>query len=49
MAPEVLKGEIYSNKADIWSLGVVLFEMIYGQCPFQSNSIANLIEVLNSK
>jgi serine/threonine-protein kinase ULK/ATG1 len=49
MAPEVLKGEIYSNKADIWSLGVVLFEMIYGMCPFQSNSIANLIEVLNSK
>lgn len=49
MAPEVLKGEIYSNKADIWSLGVVIFEMIYGVCPFQSNSIANLIEVLNTK
>lgn len=49
MAPQVLKGEIYSNKADIWSLGVVMFEMIYGQCPFQSNSIANLIQVLNSK
>jgi serine/threonine protein kinase len=28
---------------------VVLFEMIFGMCPFQSNSIANLIEVLNSK
>jgi serine/threonine-protein kinase ULK/ATG1 len=25
MAPEVLKGEIYTNKADTWSLGVVLF------------------------
>lgn len=49
MAPEVLKGEIYSNKADIWSLGVVLYEMLFGMCPFQSNSIANLIEVLNNK
>ena len=49
MAPEVLKGEIYSNKADIWSLGVVLYEMLFGHCPFQSNSIANLIEVLNTQ
>jgi serine/threonine protein kinase len=26
-----------------------MYEMIFGMCPFQSNSIANLIEVLNSK
>ena len=35
MAPEVLKGEIYTIKADIWSLGVVTYEMAFGFCPFE--------------
>jgi serine/threonine protein kinase len=43
MAPEILKGQLYGNKADIWSLGVVLFEMLYGYCPFEDKSIARLI------
>ncbi|CAM5999461.1 unnamed protein product [Sphagnum balticum] len=44
MAPEILRGEIYSTKADIWSLGVVLYEMLYGFCPFESTTIPKLIE-----
>ncbi len=46
MAPEILNGQIYSNKADIWSIGVVLYEMLCGYCPFESSSIPKLIEVL---
>ena len=46
MAPEVLRGEIYTIKADIWSLGVVVYEMAFGFCPFQESSIARLINVL---
>lgn len=42
MAPEVLKAESYTSKADIWSLGVIIFEMLYGYCPFRSSSIAAL-------
>lgn len=30
MAPEVLGGNQYNNKADIWSIGVVFYEMIFG-------------------
>jgi len=30
MAPEILKGLDYSSKADIWSLGCVLYELLYG-------------------
>lgn len=43
MAPEILKGEPYTTKADIWSTGVVLFECLFGYCPFEEKSIAKLI------
>jgi serine/threonine protein kinase len=30
MAPEVLGGTQYNNKADIWSIGVVFYEVLFG-------------------
>jgi len=35
MAPEVLSGKKYSEKADIYSLGIVLWELFTGQCPYE--------------
>jgi serine/threonine-protein kinase ULK/ATG1 len=31
MAPEVLGGNDYNNKADIWSIGTVFYELLFGK------------------
>jgi len=49
MAPEILKGFPYNIKGDIWSLGVVLYEMLFGVCPFEDKSLAGLIYQIDKK
>lgn len=40
MAPEVLMQKPYDGRADIFSLGLVFYEMLGGQQPFQTESFA---------
>ncbi|KAJ8044424.1 Mitogen-activated protein kinase kinase kinase 10 [Holothuria leucospilota] len=41
MAPEVIKSSVFSKRADIWSYGVVLWELLTGEVPYRGiNSLA---------
>ena len=42
VAPEVLEGVAASERSDIWSLGVTLYEIATGERPFSGNSFHEL-------
>lgn len=44
MSPQILRGESYSSKTDVWSLGVIWFQMIFGRTPWKGKSAFNLLK-----
>ena len=44
MSPEALQHNIYTNKNDIWSLGVILYEILHGRAPWQCTTEKDLLE-----
>ena len=49
MAPEILQGIEYDNKVDIWSVGTVFYELLFGCPPFTASSLAELIDNIKSQ
>ncbi|KAL8293679.1 hypothetical protein RQP46_000380 [Phenoliferia psychrophenolica] len=43
MAPEILRYEKYDAKADLWSVGAVLYEMSVGKPPFRAQNHVDLL------
>ncbi|KAA0154766.1 hypothetical protein FNF29_02295 [Cafeteria roenbergensis] len=43
MAPEVVRERPYDHRADLWALGVIVFELAAGEPPFYASSIYTLV------
>ncbi|XP_014224400.1 serine/threonine-protein kinase ULK3 [Trichogramma pretiosum] len=44
MAPEILLRHKYDARVDLWSVGVIMYECLFGRAPYSSNSFPELAE-----
>ena len=48
MAPEILRGEEYNYKCDLWSIGIIIYRLIFGKFPYIGeieNAVINNIDI----
>ncbi|CAG0900202.1 unnamed protein product [Cyprideis torosa] len=43
MAPEVIQGKSYDARVDLWSVGIILYECLFGKAPYASNTVKELL------
>lgn len=43
MAPEILRGEKYDEAADVYSFGMILWELVTGEIPYHRSQIRDII------
>lgn len=46
LSPEILKREDYDEKVDIWSLGVMMYEMVIGDHPFHIRRESDMAKIV---
>ena len=50
MAPEILEDKPYDSKSDLWSLGVIIYQMYFNDFPYKANTdVALLNNIKNDK
>ncbi len=50
MSPQILSKEPYNSKCDIWSVGVIFYELLFGKRPWKGQSIKDLLrDIKNCK
>lgn len=49
MSPQILAEEYFSSKCDIWSLGMMFYELLYGRTPWTGKTPNELLDNIKNK
>lgn len=49
MSPQLLKGTRYTSKADLWSIGLIYYEMLHGCTPWLANNEVQLLNAIYAR
>ena len=48
MAPEIFQSDGYDSKADLWSFGIVMYQMLFGENPSYAQSLPQLVKKITT-
>lgn len=49
MSPEILIKKSYNNKSDLWSVGIIMYELLFAQVPFKASNMIDLMKKVKHK
>ena len=49
MSPQILKHQTYTSKSDLWSVGLIFYELLHGQTPWPAHNETQLINSIYNK
>nr|CCA15674.1 protein kinase putative [Albugo laibachii Nc14]CCA16262.1 protein kinase putative [Albugo laibachii Nc14] len=48
MSPEIVDGKSYDHRVDLWSIGVLTYELLFGKTPFENKNHMEMYEDIKS-
>ena len=49
MAPEIMTNKSYDNKSDLWSVGVIMYELLFGTTPYHAKNMIQLMKKIKKR